>query len=79
MTNPLVREKLGIDINQITTDSYEFTDVLGTWARNKNYKGIIYPSARGTSDNLYFINVILFDSGNANNVIKGKVIVKTFN
>jgi hypothetical protein len=79
LTNPFVREKLGINISQITTDSYEFTDVLGTWARNKNYNGIIYPSARGTSENLYFINVILFDSKKANSVIQGKELEKKFN
>ena len=79
LTNPKVRENIGVTLEQITTDSYEFTDVIGTWARKNGYNGIIYPSARGTEENKYFINVILFKSGTANDVIKGKTILKILN
>lgn len=79
LTNSAVREKIGVSLNQITNNSYEFTDVIGTWAREKKYSGIIYPSARGTSDNLYFVNIAIFDSGTANKVIKEKTIEKIIN
>lgn len=79
LTSVSVREELGINLEQITNNSYEFTDVLGTWAREKNYSGIIYPSARGTAENHYFIDVIIFDSGTANKIIKGKIIEKILN
>jgi hypothetical protein len=79
LTNTNVREKLGIELNQIIGDSYEFTDVIGTWARKNNYEGIIYPSARGTQYNNYFINVILFKSSTANKIVKGKIIEKIIN
>ncbi len=79
LTNPVVRDKIGISLDQITNNSYEFTDVIGTWARDKKYSGIIYPSARGTVDNKYFVNVAVFDSGTANQIIKGKTIEKILN
>ena len=68
-----------VELNQIIGDSYEFTDVIGTWARKNNYEGIIYPSARGTQYNNYFINVILFKSSTANKIVKGKIIEKIIN
>jgi len=79
LTNPVVRDKIGISLDQITSNSYEFTDVIGTWARDKKYSGIIYPSARGTIDNKYFVNVAIFDSRTANQIIKGKTIEKILN
>jgi len=79
LTNSVVRDEIGISLEQITNNSYEFTDVIGTWAREKKYNGIIYPSARGTSDNKYFVNIAIFDSGTANQIIKGKVTQKIIN
>jgi len=79
LTNLEVRKKMGVSLEQITGNSYEFTDIIGSWSRKNNYKGIIYPSARGTVENKYFVNVILFNSGTANKVIKGKTIEKIVN
>lgn len=79
LTNSAVLKEIGISTDQITNSSYEFTDVIGTWAREKGYNGIIYPSARGTSDNSYLVNVAIFDSGTANQIIKGRVIEKMKN
>lgn len=69
LTNPSGRDELGISLEQITGDSYEFTQTIGTWARGK-YDGIIAPSARGTVDNRYFVNLVIFESGTANTLIK---------
>ena len=79
LTNSSVREKIGISIDQITNNSYEFTDVIGTWARDKKYSGIIYPSARGTEANKYFVNLAIFESSTANQTIKGATIEKILN
>lgn len=79
LTNLDVRKEIGVSLEMITGNSYEFTDIIGTWSRENNYQGIIFPSARGTVDNKYFVNIILFDSSNANKVIKGKMSKKVFN
>jgi TANFOR domain-containing protein len=78
LTNQLVRDELGISLDQITNDSYEFTQAIGSWSRGK-YDGIIAPSARGTVDNKYFVNMVIFESGTANTLIKGKAIIKIIN
>ena len=78
LTNPQVREKLGISLDQITGDSYEFSHILGSWGQG-NYSGIIAPSARGASDNKYFVNIVIFKSGTANSLIKGKELIKIVN
>lgn len=78
LTNPKVREQLGINLDQITGESYEFTHVLGSWGQDK-YNGIIAPSARGVSDNKYFVNIVIFKSGTANSLIKGKELIKIVN
>ena len=58
LTNPTVRDQLGIKLGQITSDDYFLTHALGDFARSR-YNGILAPSAReaGTS------NLILFDRG----------------
>jgi len=43
------------------------------------YNGIIAPSARGVSDNKYFVNIVMFKSGTANSLIKGKELIKIVN
>ncbi|MFA0960743.1 hypothetical protein AB9P05_02945 [Roseivirga sp. BDSF3-8] len=78
LTNPKVRKQLGISLDQITNESYEFSHILGSWSQRR-YKGIIAPSARGVSDNLYFVNIVIFNSGTANGFIKGKELIKIVN
>jgi hypothetical protein len=57
LTNPAVREQLGITLDQITKDSYFYTHALGDFARGQGYGGILFPSARvpGTSNFVEFI------------------------
>lgn len=57
LTNPSIRESLGVSLNDITGDSYAITQAIGDLARYK-YNGIIAPSARLPGGvNIVFFNV----------------------
>lgn len=58
LTNPSVRNQLGVTLDQITGDSYKYTHGLGDLFRSRGYNGILFPSARapGTSNFVEFIN-----------------------
>jgi RHS repeat-associated protein len=51
LTNPAVRDQLGITLKQITTNDYLYTQAIGDFARGR-YSAILAPSARapGTSN-----------------------------
>lgn len=50
------------------TKAYEFTNVLGTWARENGYKGLRVPGARGAKD---YINIIIFEQSELNTLLNG--------
>lgn len=58
LSNPKVRERLGVTLNDILSNDYTITQQLGKTAKSMNYNGIIAPSARADGG----LNVILFDS-----------------
>lgn len=45
-----VRRQIGVTQKQITGDSYDYTQVIGGWAKENGYDGIIAPSARNSSN-----------------------------
>ncbi len=46
LTNNKILKSLNLTKEDITSDSYDITQRLGTWARDNGYDGIIAPSAR---------------------------------
>jgi RHS repeat-associated protein len=46
LTDPSVRNQLGVSLDDITGDSYVKTHELGNWAASQGYDGILAPSAR---------------------------------
>jgi RHS repeat-associated protein len=46
LTDPQVREQMGVSLPDITGNSYDVTHVLGDWANENGYDGILAPSAR---------------------------------
>lgn len=74
LTDDQVRQKLGTDVNSLVlgmsdkTKAYEFTNVLGTWARENGYKGLRVPGARGAKD---YINIIIFEQSELNTLLNG--------
>lgn len=59
VSNPYVREQLGISLESIVGDSYGYahTHSVGRFAYRNGYNGIIAPSARADGG----VNLILFD------------------
>ena len=55
LTDPLVRDQLGITLEQITGNDYALTQALGDFARTR-YNGILVPSARLRGG----VNLVLF-------------------
>ncbi|MGV1838522.1 RES family NAD+ phosphorylase [Rhizobium rhizogenes] len=45
-TDPSVRSRVGVSLDDISGDSYQYTQQIGTWARQQGYDGILAPSAR---------------------------------
>lgn len=74
LTNGEIRQQLGTEFDKLVigvsdkSTAYEFTNVLGTWAREKGYKGLIVPGARGNKD---YTNVIIFNQSELNIVFEG--------
>ena len=56
LSNPAVRENLGVSLQDITSNSYKVTHELGGYAIKNGYNGIIAPSAR----NVGGVNIIVF-------------------
>ena len=46
LTDPAVRQQLNVSLEQITGDSYLYTQQLGNFGRSNGYSGILAPSAR---------------------------------
>ncbi len=46
LTDPSVRSRVGVSLDDISGDSYQYTQQIGTWARQQGYDGILAPSAR---------------------------------
>ncbi len=57
LTDPRVRKQLGIELDEITGNSYDKTHELGDWAKANGYNGILAPSARNPTGS----NLIGFD------------------
>lgn len=72
LTDDIVRQELGTEFNKLVlgmpdkSQAYEFTNIIGTWARQKNYKGLIVPGARGNKD---YVNIIVFNQSDLNAVL----------
>ncbi len=86
MTDEVVQQNLGTEFNQMVKTisntgneavdkaiNYEFTNIIGTWARQNGYKGIIVPGARGNKD---YVNLVMFNQSDLTVVLNGKVPVK---
>ncbi|AWM15208.1 hypothetical protein DI487_00005 [Flavobacterium sediminis] len=56
LTDSKVRKQLGVSLDDLTSDSYDITHQIGTYARENGYDGIIAPSARDNGG----ANVIIF-------------------
>jgi chitodextrinase len=59
VSNPQVRIRLGVTLDQIVGEDYEVTHWIGRLARECGYNGIVAPSARADGA----LNIILFDGG----------------
>lgn len=57
LTDPAVRQRLRVSLNDITGDSYQRTQPIGDWARGLGYNGILAPSARNKDGS----NLIIFE------------------
>lgn len=74
LTDDAVRQSLGIEFDKLVlgmsnkTEAYEFTNVVGSWARAKGYKGLIVPGARGPKD---YSNVIVFNQSELTSILNG--------
>ena len=64
-------DKSEIATNQDKTYNYEFTNVIGSWARDKKYKGIIAYGARGQKD---YVNVIVFNEVDVKKAFKNPTL-----
>lgn len=62
LSNPTVRQKLGVSLEDLTGDSYSVTQRLGKFAKNNGYNGILAPSARADGG----LHVITFDTKSIN-------------
>lgn len=56
LTDPSVRQKLGVSLEDITGDSYQTTQRLAKWARKNGFDGIVAPSARNSKG----YNMVIF-------------------
>jgi hypothetical protein len=71
LTDDAVRQQLGITddmIKKLGEGKYEYTHVLGTWAKDY-YKGIVYPGAQGGN----YTNIIIFKQVDVDNAIGGLI------
>ncbi len=59
LTNPTVRQQLGVSLEDLTGDSYHVTQAIGDRAR-REYDGLIVPSARHHGST----NIVIFPRGN---------------
>lgn len=57
VSNPKVRNQLGVTLEDIVGNSYDKTHMIGEYAKNNGYAGVVAPSARADGG----LNVILFD------------------
>ncbi|WP_440191627.1 RES domain-containing protein [Anaerocolumna jejuensis] len=57
VSNPNIRNQLGMSLDSIIGDSYDVTHSIGEFAYSSGYNGIIAPSARADGG----VNVIVFD------------------
>ena len=79
LTDDIIIKQLGTEFNQLIlstgskTEMYEFTNVIGTWARSKGYKGIIVPGARGSQD---YTNIVIFNQSDLNSALSGITPIK---
>ncbi len=73
LTDDTVIKQLGTEFNKLVlttgtkTEMYEFTNIIGTWARSKGYKGIIVPGARGGQD---YTNIVVFNQSDLTTALK---------
>jgi RES domain-containing protein len=58
LTNPSVREKLGVTIDQITSNDYSITHALGDMCQER-FEAILVPSARSLGEK----NLVVLPSG----------------
>ena len=56
LTNPSVRNQLGVQTHQLTSEDKFIPQAIGDWARSTGYNGIIAPSARKTNGR----NLVIF-------------------
>jgi hypothetical protein len=74
LTDPSTLEQLGSEFNMLVfttgtkSEMYKFTNIIGTWARSKGYKGLIVPGARGSQD---YVNIVVFNQSELTTVLSG--------
>ncbi|REE05632.1 RES domain-containing protein [Marinoscillum furvescens] len=57
LTNVDIRKRLGVSLDEITSDSYDVTQQLGNYARENGFDGILAPSARNANgSNMVILN-----------------------
>ncbi|WP_250465112.1 RES domain-containing protein, partial [Microbulbifer litoralis] len=49
VTDPVVREQLGVSLEDITGNRYEVTQAVGRYAKDNGFEGVLAPSARDPS------------------------------
>ena len=55
LTDPINLEQLGLEINDLCTDDWELTRILGNLIRDSSFEGALVPSAAGP-----YSNIVLF-------------------
>jgi len=52
LTDPILLDRLGLEMDDLCTDDWEFTRILGNLIRDTNFEGALVPSAAGPYKNL---------------------------
>ncbi|MCJ7570002.1 MAG: hypothetical protein MUO58_21030 [Anaerolineales bacterium] len=55
LTDPILLDQLGLEIDDLCTDDWELTRILGNLIRDSNFEGALVPSAAGP-----YKNIVLF-------------------
>ena len=58
VSNPSVRNQLGVSLNDLVGENYTVTHKIGKYAYSNGYNGIIAPSARADGG----VNIVIFSS-----------------
>lgn len=52
LTDPIILEQLGLELNDLCADDWELTRMLGNLIRDSSFEGVLVPSAAGPYSSL---------------------------